>query len=154
MLTRKNSGDYWKLWTRLQQHMVSLQSIIGILPGENPMASPFSWFNNLCLVTCLFLEATVSQVAIAWLLHRPTVASVVIGARTTKQLEENMKAVNVHLTPEDVSTINTSHYLSFLLSRWSNWMSVAKNHCLTHMRWYLDYKRVESEISKLNSIIQ
>ena len=58
------------------------------------MASPFSWFNNLCLVTCLFLEATVSQVAIAWLLHRPTVASVVIGARTTKQLEENMKAVN------------------------------------------------------------
>ena len=68
------------------------------------MASPFSMLYHLSL----FLDATVSQIAIAWLLHQPTVASVVIGARTAKQLEENMKAVNVHLTQEDVSAVSIS----------------------------------------------
>lgn len=115
MMTRRNSGDCLKLWKRLQQHMVSLQSIIGILLRENPMASPFS---SLICHLPLFLEATVSQVAIAWLLHRPTVASVVIGARTAKQLEENMKAVNVHLTQEEVSAVYLSCDLFLLFSRW------------------------------------
>ena len=48
------------------------------------------------------VDATVSQVAIAWLLHRPSVASVVIGARTLEQLEENLQSVNVHLSKEEV----------------------------------------------------
>lgn len=50
-----------------------------------------------------FSDATVSQVSIAWLLYQPTVASVVIGARTLEQLEENMRAVNVDLSKEEVS---------------------------------------------------
>ena len=47
-------------------------------------------------------DATVSQVSIAWLLHRPSVASVVIGARTLEQLEENLQSVNLHLSKEEV----------------------------------------------------
>lgn len=50
----------------------------------------------------LCADATVSQVSIAWLLHRPSVASVVIGARTLEQLEENLQSVNLHLSKEEV----------------------------------------------------
>ena len=36
---------------------------------------------------------TVSQVALNWLLQRPTVASVIFGARNEQQLRENLGAV-------------------------------------------------------------
>lgn len=52
---------------------------------------------------CVCSDATVSQVAIAWLLSRPCVSSVVIGARTIEQLEENISSVNLNLTDEEVS---------------------------------------------------
>ena len=51
-------------------------------------------------------DATASQVALAWLLTRPAVSSVIIGARTIEQLEDNMGAVTVQLTNEDVAELN------------------------------------------------
>jgi aryl-alcohol dehydrogenase-like predicted oxidoreductase len=39
----------------------------------------------------------VSQVALNWVLNRPTVSSVVIGARTEAQLRENLSAVGMGL---------------------------------------------------------
>ena len=42
---------------------------------------------------------TVSQVAIAWLLSRPTVSSVLIGARDESQLAENLAAADLRLEP-------------------------------------------------------
>ena len=47
-------------------------------------------------------NATVAQVAIAWLLKQPTVTSVVLGARTKQQLADNLASVNVELTDEEV----------------------------------------------------
>ena len=41
---------------------------------------------------------SMSQVAIAWLLARPAVSSVILGARTLRQLEENMAAAEVRLS--------------------------------------------------------
>ena len=49
---------------------------------------------------------TVSQVAINWLLTRPTVSSVVIGARTETQLRENLEAVAWTLRPEHIATLD------------------------------------------------
>ena len=43
------------------------------------------------------LGATPSQVALAWLLHKPTVTSVIFGARTVAQLEDNVAAARVKL---------------------------------------------------------
>ena len=48
------------------------------------------------------LGASVAQIAIAWLLYQPSVASVVIGARTMEQLEDNLQAASVELTKEEV----------------------------------------------------
>ena len=42
---------------------------------------------------------TVPQIAINWLLQRPTVSSVIIGARNEEQLRQNLGAVGWSLTP-------------------------------------------------------
>ena len=47
-------------------------------------------------------DATVAQVAIAWLLHKPMVASVVIGARTASQLSDNLQSAHLKLSQEEV----------------------------------------------------
>ncbi|PZO82505.1 MAG: aldo/keto reductase [Mesorhizobium amorphae] len=49
---------------------------------------------------------TVPQIALNWLLQRPTVSSVIIGARNEEQLRQNLGAVGWSLTPEQVSRLN------------------------------------------------
>src|SRR3984957_9852484 len=45
-------------------------------------------------------EKSVPQIALNWLLQRPTIATVVIGARNDEQLRQNLGAVGWTLTPE------------------------------------------------------
>ncbi|MEP6960503.1 MAG: aldo/keto reductase [Acidobacteriota bacterium] len=51
-------------------------------------------------------RASPSQVALAWLLTKRTVASVLIGANKMEQLEDNLKAADVKLTPEALTRLN------------------------------------------------
>ncbi|MFC5662283.1 aldo/keto reductase [Kitasatospora misakiensis] len=51
---------------------------------------------------------TVPQVAINWLLRRPTVSSVIIGARNEEQLRQNLGAVGWELTPEQVARLDAA----------------------------------------------
>lgn len=51
---------------------------------------------------------SVPQVAINWLLGRPTVSSVIIGARNEEQLRDNLGAVGWSLTPEQVATLDAA----------------------------------------------
>jgi aryl-alcohol dehydrogenase-like predicted oxidoreductase len=46
-----------------------------------------------------------SQVALAWLADRPAVTSVILGARTTDQLADNLAAADVELTPEETERL-------------------------------------------------
>ena len=46
-----------------------------------------------------------AQVALAWLLGRPSISSVVIGARTDEQLADNLKAAELGLSDEDRSRL-------------------------------------------------
>lgn len=48
---------------------------------------------------------SMGQVAIAWLLTRPTVASVLLGARTVAQLVDNLGAASIALDPADVDEL-------------------------------------------------
>ncbi|MEQ1501457.1 MAG: aldo/keto reductase [Myxococcota bacterium] len=45
------------------------------------------------------LGAPVAAVALGWLLHKPAVASVIFGARTVAQLDDNAKAADLKLSP-------------------------------------------------------
>lgn len=50
-------------------------------------------------------DVPMGQVAIAWLLSRPTVATVLLGARTTEQLVETLPAVHLELSVEQVQEL-------------------------------------------------
>lgn len=50
--------------------------------------------------------ATIPQVALAWLLARPAVASVIIGAKKMSQLDDNLGAVDVELSAEQLARLN------------------------------------------------
>ena len=51
-------------------------------------------------------QVTPSAVSLAWLLAKPTVTSVIFGARSVAQLEENLKAAEVKLSAEDVQRLD------------------------------------------------
>jgi aryl-alcohol dehydrogenase-like predicted oxidoreductase len=52
------------------------------------------------------LGTTVPRVALAWVQNRPGVTSTIIGARTMQQLDDNVGALDVKLTPEHVAALD------------------------------------------------
>lgn len=59
-----------------------------------------------------------AEIALAWLLHRPAVASVVIGANTEVQLRTNLKAVELRLTDNDMERLNAVSKLPLIYPYW------------------------------------
>ena len=51
-------------------------------------------------------EKTIPQVALNWLLGRPTVSTLIIGARNEEQLKANLGAVGWKLTPEQITKLD------------------------------------------------
>jgi len=49
---------------------------------------------------------TMAQVALAWLVDRPSVTSVILGARTLEQLKDNLGAADLHLTPQETTRLD------------------------------------------------
>jgi aryl-alcohol dehydrogenase-like predicted oxidoreductase len=50
----------------------------------------------------------VPQIALSWLLERPTVSSVIVGARNESQLRQNLGAVDCKLTPQHVAALDAA----------------------------------------------
>jgi aryl-alcohol dehydrogenase-like predicted oxidoreductase len=46
-----------------------------------------------------------AQVALAWLLTRPSISSVVVGARTDEQLADNLRAIELALSGEELARL-------------------------------------------------
>jgi aryl-alcohol dehydrogenase-like predicted oxidoreductase len=88
--------------------------------GEGP-ALPEEWFYNLIdVMDAVAAEAgkSVPQVALNWLLQRPTVASIVIGARNEAQLRQNLGAVGWNLTPEQVKKLDIASQRETIYPYW------------------------------------
>jgi aryl-alcohol dehydrogenase-like predicted oxidoreductase len=62
---------------------------------------------------------TVAQGAIAWLLHQPAVTSVIVGAKRPDQLADNLRAVEVELSPADLQKLDAA---SALPREYPGWM--------------------------------
>ena len=62
---------------------------------------------------------SVARVALAWLLHKPSVTSVIIGAKTTEQLQDNVAAVDLELTHEEMAALDK---VSTLPLEYPGWM--------------------------------
>jgi aryl-alcohol dehydrogenase-like predicted oxidoreductase len=54
------------------------------------------------------INKSVPQIALNWLLQRPSVATIVIGARNEEQLKQNLGAVGWSLTPEQMSKLEAA----------------------------------------------
>jgi len=65
------------------------------------------------------LEVSVAGIAVAWLLHQSSVTSVIVGAKTREQLQDNMAATTVKLTAEDLTALNQA---SALTPEYPGWM--------------------------------
>jgi aryl-alcohol dehydrogenase-like predicted oxidoreductase len=61
---------------------------------------------------------TVPQVALNWLLRRPSVATVIIGARNEAQLRDNLGAVGWKLTPEQVARLDAASAVTLPYPYW------------------------------------
>jgi len=61
---------------------------------------------------------TIPQIALNWLLQRPTVSSVLIGARNEEQLRQNLGAVGWNLTPEQVARLDEASKLRPVYPYW------------------------------------
>ena len=64
-------------------------------------------------------STSVARVALAWLLHQPHVTTLVIGAKTAEQLEDNLAASSLQFTPEQLAALTTA---SALPPEYPGWM--------------------------------
>ncbi|HEY0269548.1 MAG TPA: aldo/keto reductase, partial [Sphingomonas sp.] len=62
--------------------------------------------------------ASPAQVALAWLLTRPGVASVIIGARTDEQLADNLKAAEITLSADEIAKLEAVSRPPLLYPYW------------------------------------
>jgi len=61
---------------------------------------------------------TVPQVALNWLQQRPTVSSIILGARNEEQLKQNLGAVGWNLTAEQVAKLDKASALQPAYPYW------------------------------------
>jgi aryl-alcohol dehydrogenase-like predicted oxidoreductase len=64
-------------------------------------------------------DASVARVALAWILQKPSVMSIIIGAKTLEQLDDNLAAADLKLTPEDMAKLDE---VSELPAEYPGWM--------------------------------
>ncbi|MCC6891559.1 MAG: aldo/keto reductase [Anaerolineae bacterium] len=88
--------------------------------GEGP-SIPQEWFFSLIdTLDAVAAETgkTVAQVALNWLLQRPTVATLIIGARNEEQLQQNLGAVGWNLTVEQVAKLDAASERETIYPYW------------------------------------
>jgi aryl-alcohol dehydrogenase-like predicted oxidoreductase len=64
-------------------------------------------------------NATLAQLALAWLLHQQSVTSVIIGANKIEQLNDNLKATGIILTADELEKLDA---ISKLPAEYPGWM--------------------------------
>ena len=61
---------------------------------------------------------SVPQIALNWLLQRPTIANVIVGARNEEQLRQNLGSVGWNLTKEQVAKLDAASDVTPIYPYW------------------------------------
>lgn len=72
-------------------------------------------------------EKSVPQVALNWLLQRPTVSTVIVGARNEEQLRQNLNAAGWSLSPEQVAKLDRASEVTPIYPYWHQRQFVERN---------------------------
>jgi voltage-dependent potassium channel beta subunit len=115
----KREGIGQIVWSPMAQGVLTGKYATGVRPEGTRAAHPFqSRFMEAFLTEEVLarveqlrplaasLDLTMSQLALAWCLRQPNVASAIVGATTPAQIEENAKASGVTLPPEALEKID------------------------------------------------
>jgi aryl-alcohol dehydrogenase-like predicted oxidoreductase len=70
---------------------------------------------------------TVPDIALNWLLRKPTVSSVIIGARNEEQLRQNLGAAEWSLTPEQVARLDEASEQTLPYPYWHQRQFIERN---------------------------
>ena len=70
---------------------------------------------------------TIAQVAINWLLQRPTVSSIIIGARNEEQLKQNLGAVGWNLTTDQLKKLDAASEVPTIYPYWHQRQNLTLN---------------------------
>lgn len=71
---------------------------------------------------------TVPQIALNWLLHRPTVSSIILGARNEEQLRQNLGALGWSLTAEQIAKLDAASAVPVPYPYWHQRQFQERNH--------------------------
>jgi aryl-alcohol dehydrogenase-like predicted oxidoreductase len=84
--------------------------------GENPERGMEAWERRGTERTWNIIDAvqkiaedrgvSMAEIALAWVTDRPAVTSTILGARTTEQLETNLRAADLHLAAEEIAALD------------------------------------------------
>jgi aryl-alcohol dehydrogenase-like predicted oxidoreductase len=80
------------------------------IPGTGPEVSEEYLYSVVDVLDEIAKETgkTIPQVALNWLLQRPTVSSIIIGARNEEQLIQNLASIGWSLTEEQMNKLNAA----------------------------------------------
>ncbi len=70
---------------------------------------------------------SVPQIALNWLMQRPTVSSIIIGARNEEQLLQNLKAVEFSLNQEQIALLDQASAQTKIYPYWHQEQFVERN---------------------------
>jgi len=70
---------------------------------------------------------TIPQIALNWLLQRPTVANIVMGARNEEQLRQNLGSVGWNLTAAQVAKLDAASKVTPTYPYWHQWQFANRN---------------------------
>ena len=70
---------------------------------------------------------TVPQIALNWLLQRPTVSTIIVGARNEEQLKQNLGAIGWNLTAEQVAKLDAASDRKLAYPYWHQRQFVERN---------------------------
>ena len=92
---------------------------------------------------------TVPQIALNWLLQRPSVATVIIGARNEEQLRQNLGAVGWNLTAEQVAKLDAASATTLAYPYWHQRAFAERNPPPVSTRdakgrMHIDFRRIGS----------
>jgi aryl-alcohol dehydrogenase-like predicted oxidoreductase len=72
--------------------------------------------------------ASVAQIAIAWLVAKPVVGSVILGASKLSQLEDNLRAMDAQLSADEIAMLDEITAPPALYPRWFNESTIDLQH--------------------------
>lgn len=72
-------------------------------------------------------QKNVAQVALNWLLRRPTVSTIIFGARNEEQLKQNLGAVGWNLTTDQIKKLDEASTAPAIYPYWHQWQDKSLN---------------------------